>query len=142
MKRPTAQRRICASYNVRQDVYCIYILTYSCIYSRLFGRHVQQHVQQPVPLMTAGHELCITQSHYHAPLERFSKLDCSTAKRVPIPNDSSSESSRRDVSSADLLSTDTAVNIPTVEVSRYRPWNIDPGVRGVVRCGAVWCRTR
>ena len=44
----------------------------------------------------------------------FSKLDCSTTKRVPIPNDTSSESSRRDVSSADLFGSGT---IPTVEIS-------------------------
>ena len=31
------------------------------------------------------------------PLRWFSKLDCSTAKRAPIPNDTCSESSRRDV---------------------------------------------
>ena len=49
-------------------------------------------------------------------LGRFSKLDCSTTKRVPvpIPNDMSSESSRRDVSNADTFGTDT---IPTVEIS-------------------------
>ena len=40
---------------------------------------------------------------HHTPLGRFSKLDCSTTKRVPIPNDTSSESSRRDVSNADLF---------------------------------------
>ena len=32
---------------------------------------------------------CISHS---LPLERFSELDCSTTKRVPIPNDASSES--------------------------------------------------
>ena len=32
-------------------------------------------------------------------LGRFSKLDCSTNKRVPVPNDMSSESSRRDFQS-------------------------------------------
>ena len=34
---------------------------------------------------------------YHTPLGRFSKFDCSTTKKVPIPKDTSSESSRRDV---------------------------------------------
>ena len=43
-----------------------------------------------------------------------SRLDCSTTKRVPIPNDASSESSRRDVSNAVLFGADT---IPTVEIS-------------------------
>ena len=46
----------------------------------------------------------------------FFKLDCSTTKRVPIPNDTSSDSSRRDVSNAELLGTDA---IPAVEISRY-----------------------
>ena len=48
---------------------------------------------------------------YHTPLGRFSKPDCSTNKRVPlvpIPSDTSSESSRRCVSNADLLDTATA----------------------------------
>ena len=41
---------------------------------------------------------------YHPPpLGRFSKVDCSTTDRVPIPNDTSSESSRRDVPNADLF---------------------------------------
>ena len=46
---------------------------------------------------------------YHTPLERFLKVDCSTTKRVPIvplvpiPNDTSSESSRRVVSNVDLF---------------------------------------
>ena len=53
---------------------------------------------------------------YHTPLVRFSKLDCYTAKRVPIPNDAPSESSRRYVSSADT--------VPSVEISTMenRPW--------------------
>ena len=52
---------------------------------------------------------------YHTPcLGRFSKLDCSTIKTVPIPNETSSESSRRDVSNAQLGGTGT---IPTVEIS-------------------------
>ena len=38
---------------------------------------------------------------YDSPLERFSRLYCSTTKRVLIPNDTSSESSRRDDSNAD-----------------------------------------
>ena len=49
------------------------------------------------------------------PLGRFSKLDCSTTKRVPIPNDAFSESSHRDVSNADRFGTGS---IPTVEISR------------------------
>ena len=47
---------------------------------------------------------------YITPLGRFPKLDCSATKRapiVPIPNDTSSaESSRRDISNADLFGTD------------------------------------
>ena len=46
-------------------------------------------------------------SHPLLVLVRFSKLDCSTTKRVLILNDMSSESSRRDVSSADLFGTGT-----------------------------------
>ena len=64
---------------------------------------------------------------YHTPLGRFSKLDCSTTKRVPIPNDKSSESSRRDVSNAGFLA-------PTVfQLWRYRPWKIVPGGSDVHR---------
>ena len=57
-------------------------------------------------------------SHYDTPLGRFSKLDCSTTKRVPTPNAiyTSSESSRRDVSSADLYGADTTANT-AVEIS-------------------------
>ena len=50
---------------------------------------------------------------YHTPLGEFSKLDCSTTKRVSISNDASSESSRRDVSNAVLFGADT---IPSVEI--------------------------
>ena len=51
---------------------------------------------------------------YHTPMGRFSKADCSTTKRVQTPNDTSSESSRRDVSNADSFDNDT---IPPVEIS-------------------------
>ena len=50
----------------------------------------------------------------HTLLGRISKLDCSTTKGAPIPNETSSESSRRNVFSADPFGTDI---IPTVEVS-------------------------
>ena len=53
-----------------------------------------------------------------------SKVDCSTTKRVPIPNETSSESSRRDVSKADRFGVDT---IPTVEMSR-----MENRIRGVL----------
>ena len=39
----------------------------------------------------------------HTPVGRLSKADCSITKRVPIPNDTSSESSRRYVSIAALF---------------------------------------
>ena len=45
---------------------------------------------------------------------QFSKSDCSATKRVPAPNDTSSESSRRDVSNADYFG---AGAIPPVEIS-------------------------
>ena len=38
---------------------------------------------------------------HRTPLGRFSKLDCSTTKRVPIPNHTSSECSRRGVFNAE-----------------------------------------
>ena len=50
----------------------------------------------------------------HTPLGRFSKLNFSATKRAPMPNDTSSESSRVDVSKADLFDTDT---IPTAGMS-------------------------
>ena len=40
---------------------------------------------------------------HHTPLGRFSKLDYSATSRVSIPNDTSSECSRRGVSNADLF---------------------------------------
>ena len=54
---------------------------------------------------------------YHTHLGRFSELDCSKIKRVPIPNDTSSESSWRDVSNVDLFGTGTvsAVKISGME---------------------------
>ena len=50
----------------------------------------------------------------------LSNLDCSTTKRVPAPNDTSSESSRRHVSNAGLFGTGTT---PTVEIAsmEHRP---------------------
>ena len=53
---------------------------------------------------------------YHTPLVRFSKLDCSTTKRVPRPHDTWSESSRRDVSHDKLFGTGTIFQLWT-----YRP---------------------
>ena len=59
---------------------------------------------------------------YHTPLRRFSKLDSSTAKTSPIPDDTSSESSRRDVSNGDFLA-------PTLlQLWRYQPWKTGPRV--------------
>ena len=40
---------------------------------------------------------------YHTLLGCFSQLDCSATKRVPIPNDTSSESPQRDVSNVDCF---------------------------------------
>ena len=52
---------------------------------------------------TGAAELPCTIVYIAPPLRSFSKLDCSTTKGVPILNDSitASESSRRDVSTAD-----------------------------------------
>ena len=52
--------------------------------------------------------------YIHTPLRWFSELDFSTSKRVLIPNDTYSESSRRDDSNTELYGTDT---IPTAEIS-------------------------
>ena len=46
----------------------------------------------------------------------FSLLDCSTTKMVPIPNDTSSESSPRDASNADVVGVDT---VATVEIINH-----------------------
>ena len=60
--------------------------------------------------------LC-TVYHISHTLERFSKLDCSTIKRAPIPNvppipnETSSERSQRYVSNAYLFGTDTTNRI-------------------------------
>ena len=60
--------------------------------------------------------------HYNTPLERFSKVDCSTTKRVPIPNDTFPASSGRDVSIADLYGTATTIpTIPTIPTMENRP---------------------
>ena len=63
----------------------------------VFGNHVFTNAR------TAYEGAC------HIPLGRFSMLDCSTPKRVPvlIPNHTSSEISRGDASSAVLYGTDT-----------------------------------
>ena len=71
-------------------------------------------VLYPLPRMT----VCYV---YHTTLGRFSKVDCSTTKRVPTvptPNDTSSESSQPDVSNAELVGTDPipAVDISTMEI--------------------------
>ena len=58
--------------------------------------------------------ITVCDGEYHTPLGRFSELDCSTTKRLPIANDTASESSRRDVSNPDLFGTDTT---QTVEIS-------------------------
>ena len=58
---------------------------------------------------------CTSISHT---LGRFSKIDCSPSKRMPRPNATSSESSRRHVSNADLIGTDIfQLLIPTMEIS-------------------------
>ena len=55
---------------------------------------------------------------YITPPGGFPKLDCSTTKRVTIPTDASSESSRRD---AVLFGADT---VPTVEISTSSGQNL------------------
>ena len=65
------------------------------------------------------------------PSGRFSNPDCSTIKRVPIPNDTSSESSPRDVSNADhFFGPDIVPTVPAVEMSTMdnRPGGARDGV--------------
>ena len=64
------------------------------------------------------------------PWSVLSKIDCSTTKRVPIPNDTSSESSRRDVYNADPIGTDT---IPTMGDINHRK-----SAQGDVICTVVY----
>lgn len=66
-------------------------------------------------------------SRTHTRLGQFPKLDCSTNKRVPTPNDASSESSRRHVSNACLVGTDT---IPTMGISSME--KSAQGIPGVI----------
>ena len=66
-------------------------------------------------VLLAGPYCAEYDGEYHTPLGRLFKLDCSTTKRVPISSDTPSESSRRDLSNADLVGTDTM--IPRVEIS-------------------------
>ena len=74
-----------------------------------------------------GKALPYRTAHITHTLRRFFQaLDCSTTKRVPIPNDASSESPRLDVSYAGLFGTD---GIPTDEISTMDSWP-----RGVRSC--------
>ena len=57
---------------------------------------------------------------YHTPLGRFSKLDCSTIKRVPIPNDTSLEAL------GEMFPTPTFLAPILFQPWRYR-WKIGPG---------------
>ena len=61
---------------------------------------------------------------YTAPLGRISKLDFSTTKRMSIPNDTSSESSQRNLSNTGVVRTDPII---VSLLWRYRPRKI--GVR-------------
>ena len=56
-----------------------------------------QHSHKKEAMLPTCHQLTqLDDSVDHTPLGRFSKVDCSATKRVPIPNETSSESSRRD----------------------------------------------
>ena len=59
----------------------------------------------------------------HTSLGLFSKVDRSTTKRVPTPNNTSAESSRRDASKAPTFLAPTLSQL----LWRYRPWEIGPG---------------
>ena len=60
---------------------------------------------------------------YYTPLDRVSKLDCFWQRRgpVPIPNDTSSESSRRDGSNADFWAPTLLILLILCHLSRHRP---------------------
>ena len=58
---------------------------------------------------------------YHTPLGEVSKLDCSTDKRVPIPNDASSESSLTDASNAHVVATGTIPTAVEISIMENRP---------------------
>ena len=76
------------------------------------------------------------------PLGRFSKVELSTTKMVPvvlIRNYTSSESSRRDVSNTDLFGTDTISSCGDFD---HRPWRIGPGGCDILvhrRVRLMWC---
>ena len=59
---------------------------------------------------------------YVTPLGRFSKVNCSTTKRVQMPNDASSERSRRDVYNADPF-----LAPALFQLWRYREWKVGSG---------------
>ena len=76
-----------------------------------------KRTRAPFPRTTLMRELRQSTAYdavHHTPLGCFCKVDCSTTKRVPIPNDMSRESFRRDVSRVDLFGTGS---ILTVEIS-------------------------
>ena len=87
--------------------------------------HFKVHALPGTPLpqlrlrRTEGYRIRLCISH---PWGVFSKLDRSTTKRVPIPNDTFSESSRRDGSNAERF-----LAPPPLQLWRYRPWKIGPG---------------
>ena len=98
-------------------------------------------------------DMTVYDGGYHTSLGWFSKLDCSTTKKVPvlIPNDTSSECSRRDDTNADVCGTDS---IPTVETSSmetrprggwYTPsYTVGDKMkeRGAEASGLIGCRRR
>ena len=59
----------------------------ACFLSRKGVQHSQSSSMFQAVVVTVYDRVLLCVSHYHTPLVRFSKLDCSTTKRVPIPND-------------------------------------------------------
>ena len=70
------------------------------------------------------------------PPGRLSKLRQPT-KRVPRPNDASSESARRDFSNAGLFLAPALFRLLLCQVWRYRPWKIGPGLCDKTRSHTV-----
>ena len=64
----------------------------------------------------------------HTPLGRFSKVDCLTTKRAPIPNGTSAERPLIDAFNADLFGSDT---IPTINTTAVEISTMENRPRGV-----------
>ena len=69
--------------------------------SEYYGHGMYGRVCPPIRVSSVP-KCKVTRCIYHTRLGRFFKLDCPTTERVPIPNDTYSEISRRDLSNAEV----------------------------------------